>query len=270
MNKWVFAAILYMAVVIGGFTLYDKLVPEEKIAAAETGGHQHESASTGQGHGEESQHAEDSEVNVFVQAQKDAIKIYLKDKTGKPVRDLEVNHEKLLHFIIVDDRLQAYYHLHPEQVGDGEFRIANGLPDGFYKAFVDIKPKDLAYHVTPVPFIVGDPIQTAAGKALAPDRTLVQQVEGETVKLTMNSLRANEPVTLSFDLDQSKLTPYLGAMGHVVILDEHAQRFLHVHPANDKEPVFQTTFAQPGLYKIWAEFKQDGTVRAFPFVVEIK
>jgi hypothetical protein len=53
-------------------------------------------------------------------------------------------------------------------------------------------------------------------------------------------------------------------MGHVVILDENAQDFLHVHPANDREPIFETQFKQPGIYKIWAEFKQNGKVRAFP------
>jgi hypothetical protein len=73
------------------------------------------------------------------------------------VNDLEVNHEKLLHFIIVDYHLQEYYHVHPQQTGNGEFTIANNLPEGFYKGFIDIKPKNLAYHVAPVPFIVGNP-----------------------------------------------------------------------------------------------------------------
>jgi len=74
----------------------------------------------------------------------------------------------------------------------------------------------------------------------------------------------------NFELDKTNLTPYFRAMGHVVILDESAQNFLHVHPLNDQEPIFETEFQKPGIYKIWAEFKQNGKVRAFPFVVEIK
>jgi hypothetical protein len=274
MDKWVIAALLYVAVVIGGFTVYDELfadnnqvVAEEKHQSNENHGAKNESSHE---HGSDSQHENGSEVNAFVQTDNDEIKIFLKDKAGNPVNELEVNHEKLLHLIIVDEHLQKYYHLHPEQTGKGEFRIGNVLPEGFYKAFIDIKPKHLAYHVAPVPFTVGHPSNSTHNEGLKPDNTLAQHIDGETVTLTMSSFKTNEPVTLTFDLDKTKLTPYLGAMGHVVILDEHAQQYLHVHPANDEEPVFETQFQQPGIYKIWAEFKQNGKVRAFPFVVEIK
>ncbi|PLS18635.1 hypothetical protein CVD28_05725 [Bacillus sp. M6-12] len=94
-------------------------------------------------------------------------------------------------------------------------------------------------------------------------------MDGETVKLAISSLRAIEQVKLSFELDQTNLTPYLGAMGHVVILDEYGKKFLHVHPSSDQEPVFETMFDKPGIYKIWAEFQQNRKVRAFPFVIEV-
>lgn len=113
-------------------------------------------------------------------------------------------------------------------------------------------------------------ITCTQNEELKADTNFTQNIDGETVKLNLSSAQANQPVTLTFNLDKTNLTPYLGAMGHVVILDENAQNFLHVHPANDKEPVFETQFKQPGIYKIWAEFKQNGKVRAFPFVVEIK
>lgn len=86
----------------------------------------------------------------------------------------------------------------------------------------------------------------------------------------MNTQKVNEPVTLSFELDQTNLQPYLGAIGHNVILNKEATDYIHVHPANDNEPIFETQFEQAGTYKIWAECKQNGIVRAFPFGVEIK
>lgn len=171
--------------------------------------------------------------------------------------------------ILVDESLQEYYHVHPEQTDTGEFRASHSLKEGSYKAFVDIKPKHLAYHVTPVPFKIGNP-EGSAHHGLLPDSKLTQQIEGETVRLLMSSFQANETVKLNFDVDQTNLTPYLGAMGHVVILDEKAQSFLHVHPSDEKQPIFETKFSQPGIYNIWAEFKQNGKVRSFPFVVEIK
>ncbi|MFP5111954.1 hypothetical protein ACSU64_06185 [Bacillaceae bacterium C204] len=285
MRKWALAGILYVTIVIFGFQAYDKWIGEDQTTAAhghgekmEMGenksnqemsrGHQEENESA-QGHEMASGNHESSEVNVFVQNDKSEIKIFLKDKASNPIDELEVNHEKELHLIIVDEQLEKYYHVHPERTGKGEFTIKNNLPDGFYKAFIDIKPKDFAYVVEPVPFIVGNPTDTSHGHELIPDKQFIKTVDGETVTLNVSSFKAGEPVTLSFDLDQTNLTPYLGAMGHVVVLDEFGKKFLHVHPSNDQEPIFETTFDKPGIYKIWAEFKQNETVRAFPFVIEI-
>lgn len=279
-DKWVIATLLYVAVVMGGFRVYDEYFADQTQVASAANHGNNETHIPSEGGHEESSHGHDSgsahekasEVNAFVQAKADEIRIFLKDKTGNPVNELEMNHEKLLHFIIVDDHLEKYYHVHPEPTGNGEFRVKNNLPEGFYKAFIDIKPKNAAYHVTPVPFIVGNPsgLTETHNEELKPDNQLIQTIDGETVKLHLSSTQSNQPVTLTFDLDKTNLSPYLGAMGHVVILDENAQTYLHVHPANDQETIFETEFNQAGIYKIWAEFKQNGKVRAFPFVVEIK
>lgn len=289
MRKWAIAGILYVTVVIFGFQAYDKWVAEDQNTTAQaknnggkmemdenkrnqemSEGHQEEEKGSTHGHEMAAGNHEGSEVNAFVQTDKNNIKIFLKDKAGNPIDELEVNHEKELHLIIVDEQLQKYYHVHPERTGKGEFTIKNTLRDGFYKAFIDIKPTNFAYKVEPVPFIVGNPDEKSHGHELIPETKFSKTVDGETVTLNVSSFKAGKSVTLSFDLDQTNLTPYLGAMGHVVILDEYGKEFLHVHPSNDKEPIFETSFAKPGIYKIWAEFKQNGKVRAFPFVIEIK
>lgn len=295
MDKWIISTILYVTLLVGGFTIYENIEADKNEAVAveqhqgESGNHQEQETSShagssekdlkhgssheqgdSHGHGGDSHHTTTSEVNVYVQADHGDLQVFLKDKAGNPMKELEVNHEKLLHLIIVDEQLKKYHHIHPEPIGNGQFHIRYPLPDGLYKAFVDIKPQHLAYHVSPVPLIVGTPQVTIGHKPLQPDTAYTQRMDGETATLHLSSFKANEPVTLNFKLDQSKLTPYLGAMGHVVILDENAQNFLHVHPTNLEEPVFETEFKQPGIYKIWAEFKQDGKVRAFPYVVEIK
>ncbi|MBN6187549.1 hypothetical protein JQN58_11430 [Aneurinibacillus sp. BA2021] len=275
-DKWVVASVLYVGGVIGGFTvLYDDFFPDKTQAAVQHADASHGAAENNAGnHGHEggAEHEGSGEINTFVQSKSGELHIFLRDKTGNPVNDLEVNHEKLLHLMIVDEHLQKYDHLHPERIGEGEFRVKSDLPEGFYKAFIDIKPKGLAYHVAPVPFVVGSPGGSTHShtEGLKADTSLTRNVDGKTVTLHLSSNQANQPAALTFDLDRTDLTPYLGAMGHVVILDENAQEFLHVHPSNDTEPVFETQFKKPGVYKIWAEFKQNGKVRAFPFVVEIK
>ncbi|MFD2370959.1 hypothetical protein ACFSO0_13610 [Brevibacillus sp. GCM10020057] len=285
MYKAVLAALLYIGIVIGGYTLYDGYFGAP-LAAADGAGHgndghdaatnagEHEGGSEEHGQGGHDEHAAGAEgsnqVSAYIRSDKEGIDIFLKDSNGLAVHDLVVNHEKLLHLIVVDEHLQKYYHLHPEQVEEGKFHVGYILPEGFYRAFIDIKSEKLAYHVEPMPLVVGNPGVSVPGKALQPDSVLEKTVEGESVKLKMSSSKTNVPVTLSFELDQSALTPYLGAMGHVVILDEEANQYLHVHPINQEEPVFQTEFKKPGVYKIWAEFQQNGKVRAFPFVVQIQ
>ncbi|TKC18336.1 hypothetical protein [Robertmurraya kyonggiensis] len=299
MRRWAIAGMLYMTIVIFCFQFYNERIAKDDTSVAQaegqdkqgmkgmenmeetntedhgseesvSGEHGEEEGESDHSHGSDSTHEEGSQVNAFVVNDKENIKIFLKDKAGNPVDELKVNHEKILHLIMVDEQLQKYYHVHPERTGKGEFTISNNLPDGFYKAYVDIKPKNLAYEVEAIPFVVGNPDSSTHGHPLEIDTDFTKSVDGETVKLNISSFRANIPVQLSFELDETNLTPYLGAMGHVVILDEYGKKFLHVHPTNDDEPVFETTFEKPGVYKIWAEFKQNGKVRAFPFVIEVK
>nr|WP_249310432.1 hypothetical protein [Bacillus sp. FJAT-49736] len=223
----------------------------------------------GMSHMHEDSHGK-SEVQTALNYSNGLMTLSIKDLKGKTGRDLEVNHEKLLHLIIVDNSLQHFYHLHPKQLENGEFSIKKALPDGTYKAFIDIKPKDLAYNVEPVSFQVGHEAGTHNHASLVADKSLTKTVDHQTVSLKLNTMQASKPVTLTFELDRSQLEPYLGAVGHVVILDEDGEKYIHVHPKNEVDPVFETEFAKPGKYKIWTEFKQNGKVRTFPFVVEIK
>lgn len=271
MKKWAITAIVYLLVVIGGYVIYDGFFNKEDNTVEHSEEKNHGSSvesSDTHGH-DESEESLEGEVNTTLNYENGKIVISLQDDTGKPVNELEINHEKLLHLIIVNEELDQYYHLHPEKVGEGKFEVANHpLSEGEYKAFIDIKPKNLNYEVNPVSFQVGE--ESHGHASLIADKELIQTIEGETVELDVSSFESAQDVTLSFKLDESKLEQYLGAAGHVVILDEKADNYLHVHPLNESEPVFETHFDQPGIYKIWAEFKQDGKVRVFPFVIEIK
>ncbi|SFB13331.1 MULTISPECIES: hypothetical protein [unclassified Bacillus (in: firmicutes)] len=276
MKKWIFSGIFYLLIVVTGYWGYTNFIADEKTAdhemAEESAGHgsEHESEDNDDNHKEE-HGAGNSDVQVDVSYIDGNIEISLKNKNNQPVDKLEVNHEKLLHLIVVNEHLDQYYHLHPEQTGEGTFTVKKDFEEGSYKAFVDIKPKDLSYEVKPIPFKVGNPDTTHGHNGgLEPDKEHIQTIDQETVEMEMSSMNAGEPVTLTFKLNETNLQPYLGAMGHVVILDEEANQYLHVHPADHDKPIFETEFHEPGIYKIWAEFKQDGKVRAFPFIVEIK
>ncbi|MBM7649792.1 hypothetical protein JOC78_002776 [Bacillus ectoiniformans] len=290
MKKWMFSALAYLALVIAGYFSYEVLFGEEKNEEVHGEGHtsseivyedetkdhdDHKTESTdshseeAHGHGEKT--SKETEVNVTVKEDNGQLILTLKDPAGQPLTDLEINHEKLLHLIVVDEHLDQYYHLHPEETAPGQFETASTLKEGTYKAFVDIKPKNLDYEVQPLAFSVGTPAADEHSHgSLKADQLLEKTVDGNMVTLETSPLVKNEPVTLTFDVHGAELEPFLGAMGHVVILDEEANEYLHVHPADEKRPVFETEFSQPGIYKIWAEFQKNGKVTVYPFVVEVK
>lgn len=226
--------------------------------------HKHEHS-----HGDHGDQGIASEVQPEFSFQNGVFQVVFKDLEGQRVTDFEVLHEKLLHLIIVSSDLNTYRHLHPVHKGEGVFELPVDLQDGMYKAFLDAKPKGRAYQVQPLVFSVGNPKATGAAELVATNDFVITD-QGLTVELKPSSLGTDGPVVLDFELSGGAPQPYLGALGHVVILDERAQEFIHVHPRSESETIFETHFVKPGLYKVWAEFKVGDEVRVFPYVLNIE
>lgn len=278
MKKWGLSAIIYLGIVIAGYAAYDSFFAEKETAASHKEEHtaakgtvEDQDSHNNESHAHPEGAQSKNEVNVQVMEADNQMYITLQDNEGNPVRDLEINHEKLLHLIVVDEHLENFYHLHPEEIEPGKFKVKTKLEEGVYKAFVDIKPENLAYQVEAKTFTVGNAAKSTHSHAsLVVDKDLVKTIDGQKASLSTTDLAVNQPITLTFDVHGAKLTPYLGAMGHVVILDEEAKEYIHVHPSDDNAPVFETEFSHPGLYKIWAQFQKDGKILTFPYVIEVK
>jgi hypothetical protein len=259
MKKEIFVAIAYVLVVLVGFTVYDHYFAKKEEAGV---------ISEGQ-HGHNSSRPENSAVIPTIEYSDHLLSVHLRDESGSPFTELVLNHEKLLHLIIVDEQLDRYYHLHPEYIGEGNFELETALPEGSYKAFIDIKPLDLDYIVEPLELLVGEPKDSYEVKPLIPDTEFIKTINGHTITLNPVHFEKGKELVLDFDLPNTQVEPYLGALGHVVILDETASHYIHVHPHED-DTVFETTFDTPGIYKLWAEFKINGEVNVFPLVFEVK
>lgn len=285
---WALSAIVYLGIVMGGYSVYASMNPasddhQQDEASQHSGSHQDDSSSSSetsdQHHGEaeeshETEHSthetsSESEVNVNVDYQGNVLTVELKDKENN-VPQLEVNHEKVLHLIVVSADLKEYYHLHPTDKGNGVFEQEHNLKSNSYKVFVDIKPKDLAYHVSPIELDVGEAHTAHGDNQLKADTAFEKTINNKTVELTIDSLEVNKPTTLTFNSKDGKPDPYLGALGHVVILDEAGEKFIHVHPASEDATVFETQFDKPGVYKVWGEFKFGDQVNVYPYVIEVK
>ena len=251
--KWIFIFVVCISLIIAGYNVYAIKEMEEKNMD-----HHHTHHNNGV-----------SEVKPEVAYSNGELVIELKDKSGK-VPELKVSHEKMMHLIVISSDLNDYHHLHPEEKESGKYIKKIDLPDGDYKVFVDIAPKDLNYVVQPININVGGTHKGLAKTNLTADTDFTKTINGQTVELITDDIETNKEVTFKFDTKDAIPQPYLGALGHVIITDEAGEKFIHVHPLSENDTVFVTQFEEPGLYKMWAEFKFGDEVNAYPFVIEVR
>jgi uncharacterized membrane protein len=88
------------------------------------------------------------------------------------------------------------------------------------------------------------------------------------------ALYAGLESTLLFRLSDAQgkpltdLAPYIGAMGHCVVVSEDSATYLHSHPEQLMTPApderggpvvaFHTLFPKPGVYRVWGQFRRPG------------
>ncbi|GFN29779.1 hypothetical protein [Paenibacillus xylaniclasticus] len=206
------------------------------------------------------------------------IQLTLKKQDGTPIESFDLNHEKLVHLIVISRDLSYFNHIHPEYAGEGRFEIQNTFPaGGEYKLIADFKPSD-GDSMTTMEWVTLQGL-SAPSKPVVPDRSLMKTEEGVNVQLDIDNPGVNENTVLTFTLTESSggepitdLQPYLGAIGHVVIVSEDGERYIHVHAEEGQESgpkaVFETSFPSSGVYKIWAQFQRSDRVFTVPFVIE--
>lgn len=208
-----------------------------------------------------------------------SIMIKIQDKAGKSIDKFDTVHKKQMHFIIVSKDLTFFNHIHPDYKGNGEFTVTTQFPtSGEFKVIADITPTGMgAMSKSQWISVQGN---VPAPKAIEPDATLTKVVDNKEVILSFDHLMANMELNLTFTIKDAQtkqpvtdLQPYLGAVGHVVILTQDAENYLHVHPTDEKasgpDAKFMTTFPHSGVYKIWGQFQQNGKVFTVPFVIKV-
>jgi Heavy metal binding domain len=221
------------------------------------------------------------------------LNLEVRDDTGKRVTDFEVVHEQRLHLLMTSADLSWFAHEHPTIATDGSMSLAMTFPvAGSIRLYSDFRPRGAGGHVVQKPLQVGG--KAAAKVALvADDLNKAKTVAGHLVKLQASSLVAGDRVQLDFTLVKdgkpvTDLKPYLGALGHCVIISEDGSQFLHSHPddhdgdhdhakgtdAHAHPPTpgqvsFATQFPTPGRYKMWGQFLHGDQMVIADFVVNV-
>jgi hypothetical protein len=207
------------------------------------------------------------------------------DPAGAVVHDYAVAHERQLHLVLVSRDLAVYHHLHPTLGPDGAWTVAlPALSPGAYRAFAD-------FAVTGGPALTLGLDLLVPGGALyspLPPPTGLLAVDGYDVSLTgAPALGDGGEVALTVTSGGQPITdlePYLGELGHLVVIRSSDLAFVHVHPvaapAADPDPDvtggaagptvrFHVAVSGPGDYRMFFEYAHAGVVHTAAFTADV-
>jgi hypothetical protein len=215
-----------------------------------------------------------AEPTVFEAGREEAFGVRILDRAGREVRDLDEQHEQLMHLIVVRRDLAHYQHLHPSLDEDGSWSVPLTLPEpGVHRAFVDFsvngEPLTLGVDLTAPGDLSVEPLPGSTNSVRIEDGYEIA-LEGEMPTAdTGNSVRFR--ITRE-GREVKDLEPYLGALGHLVALREGDLAYLHVHPTGGAgaQIEFHTEFPSQGRYRLFLQFAHAGVVRTAAFTVEIR
>ncbi|HEU5097479.1 MAG TPA: heavy metal translocating P-type ATPase [Roseiflexaceae bacterium] len=213
--------------------------------------------------------------------------------TGAPVTDLVIDHERLMHVLLISTDFADIQHVHPTEVAPGVYEVGfTPSVDSHYIAYATFKRgrealqdmRHLAVH---------------SGHILHPSLTVdltPKDASGLKVELAAPAeIHAKEPALFRIRVEQASngeavrdLQPFLGAAAHVVIAPSDGHHIMHMdaQPGVPRQggmrelpaPTlpfgpnlgFTETFDKPGLYQIWVQMQRDEQVITVPFTIEVK
>jgi hypothetical protein len=193
------------------------------------------------------------------------VSFQIQDAAGRPVTTYDVEHEKQLHLIALDTRdLRDFQHVHPTRAADGTWTARLRLSAGTaYRLYADGSTDGHG-------FVVSADVHTTGshpGPQGLPVPATRAPVDGLTVTLHQQDGTARLAVTR--DGRPVALEPYLGALGHLVVIRADDLSYLHVHPQDGRSPVFEVAGLAPGRYRYFFDFQVAGVVRTAAFTVDV-
>ncbi len=216
------------------------------------------------------------------------------DDQGRTLKDFATTHTKQMHVIVARKDLKYFQHIHPDyDTTTGTFTLKDlTFPaDGEYRIFADFAANEGMMDAMGMPLGVTISEDVVAGnlanykpEALGSEEK-TKMFDGYQVSLaTDGALTSGMESMLMFTVTQNgkavtDLEPYLGALGHSVILREGTLDFIHAHPiegvvegvtAKQNGTIsFMVNFPESGKYKVFTQFQKDGKVFTTDFVVSV-
>lgn len=197
------------------------------------------------------------------------------DGAGDAVTDFSDEHGAPAHLIVLRRDLVGFQHRHPSMDEEGTWHVEGlSLPKpGVYRAFLDLARGGRSTTLGHDLLVPG-----SFEPAPRPDATRRATAEPYRVELLDSDVSAGSEATLAFELRREgspvdALEPYLGALGHLVVVREGDLAYLHVHP-RETDPgsgrvEFGARFPTRGRYRLFLQARPDGELVTVRFDVSI-
>ena len=210
--------------------------------------------------------------------------------TGRPVDDLVVHHDALVHLVVVGPGGQ-FAHLHPARQGPGEFRVwFRPSSGGEYRVYAEVERRDSGVQLVDATVripgsVVAEPVPGGLGERVV--------AGGMTARVEASALVAREPSVLSVEFSEAgrpvrDVQPWLGMAGHLITVGPDGA-LAHVHAASaaamtglaaasaPDETVatggprveFVYTFPTAGPQRLWFQIERAYEVVTVPVQVEV-
>ena len=190
-------------------------------------------------------------------------------QSKKPISDLEIVHDKIMHVVLVRDDLKHFDHIHPEMIGSGIFAVPYKFSSsGLYRIWVDFTI-DGMHHIVDFDINVPGDVETE-------EKNLLDGIKVNF--LAPNEIFADKEIELKFEIFDKNNKPipitekFLAADAHLISTDESLEEFNHNHDEKfdkDNKVLFMHTFAKSGRHKIWLQFSAEGKAKTASFEVMV-
>ena len=191
-------------------------------------------------------------------------------QSKKPIDDLDVVHDKIMHTVLVRDDLKHFEHIHPQPLGQGVYSAPfNFTASGFYMVWLDFTIEGMQH-------IVDFDINVPGTIELEEKDTL----EGLQVNfISSKEIIAGKETELKFEIFDKSNKPvpitgkFLAANAHLIAIDETLEEFNHNHDENfdkDNKLIFRHIFTKSGKYRLWVQFSVEEKVRTASFDIVVK
>lgn len=199
------------------------------------------------------------------------------DQTQKALgdKDLVETNTKILHLIAYDPSRNEFNHVHPAFDGKMWSVELNLATNGNYFVWAQGQLQDGTEFSSVVKAQIVNGKPEIPVVSLGDNRKATDKFT--TVTLDKTKLKAGKMAMIGFtvtreDGQEVQMSPYLGALAHLIAVSPDGDELIHVHPMAGNKPntgMIHATFPTEGDYRVWVQLIDRGDLKIIPLSVTV-